>query len=78
MKKLTIILTLITFLSFGNINSIPKNKTFNLDSLNKQLTSNKVIYQGKTYPVYATSTGKLYFILWSEKAKKEYKKYIQY
>lgn len=77
MKK--IILTTFTFLTLISVGQeIPKNQVFNLDSLNKIPTTNKVIYQGKTYPVYATSTGKLYFILWSEKAKKEYKKYLQY
>ena len=57
--------------------TIPQGQTYNLDKQDEQQTTNTAIYKGKTYPVFATSKGKLFIKLISEKTGKEYRKYIK-
>lgn len=54
---------------------VPQNKVFDLDKAEQVPTTNIAIYKGVTYPVYATSTGKLYILLLNSKGK-FYKKSI--
>lgn len=58
--------------------NIPHGKTFNLDTQDEMPTTNIAIYKGETYPVYATSKGKLYIKLVSIKTGKKYRKFINY
>lgn len=57
---------------------IPQNQIFKLDKVKDTiLTTNKAIYQGVEYPVYAIkATGKMYICLTS-KSGKYYRKYIK-
>lgn len=57
---------------------IPQNQVFKLDKAKDTiLTTNKAIYQGIEYPVWAIKeTGKLYIAL-NNKSGKYYRKYIK-
>lgn len=69
----------------------PKGKVFNLDSTSKKLdpkdpttlannaklTDNSAIYNGTTYPVYMSKSGKLFIIVQAKTSKNWYRKYIQ-
>ena len=57
--------------------TIPQGRTYNLDKQDESKTTNTAIYKGVSYPVYATSKGKLFIKLGSEKTGKEYRKYIK-
>lgn len=59
--------------------AVPKGQIFYLDAPKDEgtETTNKAIYKGKNYPVYATKNGKLFIKLVSEKTNKAYRKYIK-
>jgi len=61
---------------------LPQGKTFNLDTEKKDkgttevLTSNKAIFNGKTYPVYTGKRGGMYIKVMTATGK-QYRKYIK-
>lgn len=67
--------------NIANSQSIPQGKTFNLDYKSKEeligkatLTTNKAIYKGQEYPVYATKKGKLFIVYPNKDPKKGFSK----
>jgi len=89
-----VILALLLVCTFGVIQaqtgSVPQNKVFNLDSVNKQnpkdpqsmlknstLTTNKAIYNGVECPVYQSKNGKLFILVKSKSTGNYYRKYLK-